>query len=357
VPTAVSRSSRYGQAVGIDLGTTNRGLRSGGGEPVVIPMRGRRTTPSCRVRQVGETRRRVAKRQAITNPDPPSGRSSAHRDRRGPSTSTARTTRPRRSRRASWASSSGMPRFLGDTVSQAVITSRLLRRRPADATKEAGPSPARVLRIINEPTAAALPTARQEGADQTVLCSTSAAAPSTSRSRIGDGVFRVKSRPQLQLAATTGQRIIDWLVKTFKDTEGVDLSTDKMPPNACRAAEKAKIELSSLQRPDQPAVITATSEGPSTSTSSCRGKFNELTSDLSTPARALRPGHRRLGPEQVDIDHVVLVGGSTRSPRPGAVQQMTARRPTRASTRQVVASVPPSRRVLKARSKTSSSST
>jgi molecular chaperone DnaK len=142
---------------------------------------------------------------------------------------------------------------------------------------------------------------------------------------IGDGVFEVKStsgNPKLG-GDDWDQRIIDWLVKTFKDTEGVDLSTDKMATQRLQeAAEKAKIELSSVQETQiNLPFITATSEGPKhLDVKLTRAKFNELTADLVEACKG--PFDQAIadsGLTKSDIDHVILVGGSTRIP---AVQEL-----------------------------------
>ena len=199
--------------------------------------------------------------------------------------------------------------FLGDTVNQAVITvPAYFDDAQRTATKEAGAiAGLEVLRIINEPTAAALAYGLdKEGADQTVLVfDLGGGTFDVSLLEIGDGVFEVKStsgNPKLG-GDDWDQRIIDWLVKTFKDTEGVDLSTDKMATQRLQeAAEKAKIELSSLQETQiNLPFITATSEGP---------KHLDVKLTRATVQRAhrrpgrrvqgpVRPGHRRLGADQV----------------------------------------------------------
>ena len=196
------------------------------------------------------------------------------------------------------------------------------------ATKEAGAiAGLEVLRIINEPTAAALAYGLdKEGADQTVLVfDLGGGTFDVSVLEIGDGVFEVKSTSgDSKLGGDDwDQRIIDWLVKTFKDTEGVDLSTDKMATQRLQeAAEKAKIELSSVQETQiNLPFITATSEGPKhLDVKLTRAKFNELTADLVE--RCKGPFDQAIadsGLSKSDIDHVVLVGGSTRIP---AVQEL-----------------------------------
>jgi molecular chaperone DnaK len=226
--------------------------------------------------------------------------------------------------------------FLGDTVTQAVITvPAYFDDAQRTATNEAGAiAGLEVLRIINEPTAAALAYGLdKEGADQTVLVfDLGGGTFDVSLLEIGDGVFEVKSTAgNSKLGGDDwDQRIIDWLVKTFKDTEGVDLSTDKMATQRLQeAAEKAKIELSSLQETQiNLPFITATSEGPKhLDVKLTRAKFNDLTSDLVEACKG--PFDQAVadsGLTKDDIDHVILVGGSTRIPAvQELVQQMTGK--------------------------------
>ena len=322
------------KAVGIDLGTTNSVVAVlEAGEPVVIPnAEGGRTTPSV----VGFAKSgevlvgEVAKRQAITNPDRTIRSVKRHmgtswtvdidgKDYTAQEISARILGKLKRDAEA----------FLGDTVTQAVITvPAYFDDAQRTATKEAGSiAGLEVLRIINEPTAAALAYGLdKEGADQTVLVfDLGGGTFDVSLLEIGDGVFEVKStsgNPKLG-GDDWDQRIIDWLVKTFKDTEGVDLSTDKMATQRLQeAAEKAKIELSSVQETQiNLPFITATSEGPKhLDVKLTRAKFNELTADLVEACKG--PFDQAIadsGLTKSDIDHVILVGGSTRIP---AVQDL-----------------------------------
>ena len=322
------------KAVGIDLGTTNSVVAVlEAGEPVVIPnAEGGRTTPSV----VGFAKSgevlvgEVAKRQAITNPDRTIRSVKRHmgtswtvdidgKDYTAQEISARILGKLKRDAEA----------FLGDTVPQAVITvPAYFDDAQRTATKEAGSiAGLEVLRIINEPTAAALAYGLdKEGADQTVLVfDLGGGTFDVSLLEIGDGVFEVKStsgNPKLG-GDDWDQRIIDWLVKTFKDTEGVDLSTDKMATQRLQeAAEKAKIELSSVQETQiNLPFITATSEGPKhLDVKLTRAKFNELTADLVEACKG--PFDQAIadsGLTKSDIDHVILVGGSTRIP---AVQEL-----------------------------------
>ena len=322
------------KAVGIDLGTTNSVVAVlEAGEPVVIPnAEGGRTTPSV----VGFAKSgevlvgEVAKRQAITNPD-----RTIRSVKRHMGTSWAVDidgkdyTAQEISARILGKLKRDAEAFLGDTVTQAVITvPAYFDDAQRTATKEAGSiAGLEVLRIINEPTAAALAYGLdKEGADQTVLVfDLGGGTFDVSLLEIGDGVFEVKStsgNPKLG-GDDWDQRIIDWLVKTFKDTEGVDLSADKMATQRLQeAAEKAKIELSSVQETQiNLPFITATSEGPKhLDVKLARAKFNELTADLVEACKG--PFDQAIadsGLTKSDIDHVILVGGSTRIP---AVQEL-----------------------------------
>ncbi|MGH9302088.1 MAG: molecular chaperone DnaK, partial [Acidimicrobiales bacterium] len=179
-----------------------------------------------------------------------------------------------------------------------------------------------VLRIINEPTAAALAYGLdKEGAEQTVLVfDLGGGTFDVSVLDIADGVFEVKSTAgNTHLGGDDwDQRIIDWLVKTFKDTEGVDLSNDKMALQRLKeAAEKAKVELSSVQdtQVNLP-FITATSDGPKhLDLKLTRAKFTELTADLVEACKGpFEQAIKDAGLSTDQIDHIIMVGGSTRMP-------------------------------------------
>jgi molecular chaperone DnaK len=322
------------KAVGIDLGTTNSVVSVlEAGEPVVIPnAEGGRTTPSV----VGFAKSgevlvgEVAKRQAITNPDRTIRSVKRHM---GTSWTVDIDGKAYTAQEISARILSKLKRdaesFLGDSVNQAVITvPAYFDDAQRTATKEAGTvAGLEVLRIINEPTAAALAYGLdKEGADQTVLVfDLGGGTFDVSVMEIGDGVFEVKSTSgNTHLGGDDwDQRIIDWLVKSFKDTEGVDLAADKMATQRLQeAAEKAKIELSSLQETQiNLPFITATSEGPKhLDLKLSRATFNELTSDLVDSCKGpFEQAISDAGLSTTDIDHVVLVGGSTRIP---AVQEL-----------------------------------
>jgi molecular chaperone DnaK len=329
------------KAVGIDLGTTNSVVAVlEAGEPVVIPnAEGGRTTPSV----VGFAKSgevlvgEVAKRQAITNPDRTIRSVKRHMGTGWTVDIDGKDFTPQEiSARILGKLKRDAEAFLGDTVTQAVITvPAYFDDAQRTATKEAGTiAGLEVLRIINEPTAAALAYGLdKEGADQTVLVfDLGGGTFDVSVLEIGDGVFEVKSTAgNSKLGGDDwDQRIIDWLVKTFKDTEGVDLSNDKMATQRLQeAAEKAKIELSSLQETQiNLPFITATSEGPKhLDVKLTRANFNELTADLVDQCKG--PFEQAIGDSGLsksDIDHVVLVGGSTRIPAvQELVQQMTGK--------------------------------
>ena len=322
------------KAVGIDLGTTNSVVSVlEAGEPVVIPnAEGGRTTPSV----VGFAKSgevlvgEVAKRQAITNPDRTIRSVKRHM---GTSWTVDIDGKAYTAQEISARILSKLKRdaesFLGDSVNQAVITvPAYFDDAQRTATKEAGTvAGLEVLRIINEPTAAALAYGLdKEGADQTVLVfDLGGGTFDVSVMEIGDGVFEVKSTSgNTHLGGDDwDQRIIDWLVKSFKDTEGVDLAADKMATQRLQeAAEKAKIELSSLQETQiNLPFITATSEGPKhLDLKLTRAKFNEITADLVDACKGpFEQAISDAGLTKSDIDHVVLVGGSTRIP---AVQEL-----------------------------------
>jgi molecular chaperone DnaK len=322
------------KAVGIDLGTTNSVVSVlEAGDPVVIPnAEGSRTTPSVvGFSKTGEVLvGEVAKRQAITNPD---RTLRSVKRQMGTSWSVEIDGKKYNAQEISARILQKLKRdaesYLGDTVSQAVITvPAYFDDAQRTATKEAGQiAGLEVLRIINEPTAAALAYGLdKESKEQTVLVfDLGGGTFDVSILEIGEGVFEVK--------ATSGnthlggddwdQRIIDWLVTEFKNTEGVDLSNDKMALQRLKeAAEKAKIELSSVQETQiNLPFITATSEGPKhLDVKLTRAKFNELTHDLVDACKGpFEQAISDAGLSKSDIDHVVLVGGSTRMP---AIQEL-----------------------------------
>ncbi|HKY65794.1 MAG TPA: molecular chaperone DnaK, partial [Acidimicrobiales bacterium] len=317
------------KAVGIDLGTTNSVVAVlEAGDPVVIPnAEGSRTTPSVvAFSKGGEVLMgEVAKRQAITNPDRTIRSVKRHM---GTSWKIDIDGKAYNSQEISARTLQKLKRdaeaYLGDTVTQAVITvPAYFDDAQRTATKEAGQiAGLEVLRIINEPTAAALAYGLdKEGDDQTVLVfDLGGGTFDVSILEIGDGVFEVKAtHGDTQLGGDDwDQRIIDWLVGQFKSAHGVDLSSDNMALQRLKeAAEKAKIELSQVQQTQiNLPFITATSEGPlHLDESLSRARFQELTADLIERCRSpFEQAIKDAGMSKEALDHVILVGGSTRMP-------------------------------------------
>jgi molecular chaperone DnaK len=331
------------KAVGIDLGTTNSVVAVlEAGDPVVIPnAEGSRTTPSVVAFAkngevlVGE----VAKRQAITNPDRTIRSVKRHV---GTNWTIDIDGKPYTSQEISARTLMKLKRdaeaYLGDTVTQAVITvPAYFDDAQRTATKEAGQiAGLEVLRIINEPTAAALAYGLdKEGTDQTILVfDLGGGTFDVSVLEIGDGVFEVKStHGDTHLGGDDwDQRVIDWLVDSFKTAHGVDLSEDNMAVQRLKeAAEKAKIELSQVQQTQiNLPFITATPDGPlHLDEQLTRAKFQELTSDLLDRCKGpFEQAIKDAGLTKGDIEHVVLVGGSTRMPAVAElVKEMTGNDP------------------------------
>jgi molecular chaperone DnaK len=317
------------KAVGIDLGTTNSVVAVlEAGDPVVIPnAEGSRTTPSVvAFSKGGEVLMgEVAKRQAITNPDRTIRSVKRHM---GTSWKIDIDGKAYNAQEISARTLQKLKRdaeaYLGDTVTQAVITvPAYFDDAQRTATKEAGQiAGLEVLRIINEPTAAALAYGLdKEGEDQTVLVfDLGGGTFDVSILEIGDGVFEVKAtHGDTHLGGDDwDQRIIDWLVSQFKSAHGVDLGSDNMALQRLKeAAEKAKIELSQVQQTQiNLPFITATSEGPlHLDESLSRAKFQELTADLIERCRSpFEQAIKDAGLSREQLDHVILVGGSTRMP-------------------------------------------
>jgi len=316
------------RAVGIDLGTTNSVVAVlEGGEPTVIAnAEGSRTTPSVVAFAkngevlVGE----VAKRQAVTNVD--------------------RTIRSvKRQMGTDWTVKIDDKKFtaqqisafvlqklkrdaesyLGETITDAVITTpAYFNDAQRQATKEAGQiAGLNVLRIINEPTSAALAYHLEKDNDATILVfDLGGGTFDVSLLEVGEGVVEVK--------ATSGdnhlggddwdQRIVDWLVQDFKNGYGIDLSKDKMALQRLReSAEKAKIELSGSQETQiNLPYITHSEQGPlHLDTKLTRAEFQRMTSDLLDRTKSpFKQVIKDAGVKLSDIQHVVLVGGSTRMP-------------------------------------------
>ena len=322
-----------GKIIGIDLGTTNSCVAvMEGGEPVVIPnSEGNRTTPSVVAfskdgeRLVGQ----IAKRQAVTNPDHTiisikrkmgtAEKVKIDDDSFTPQEISAMILQKLKTDAES---------YLGQKVTQAVITvPAYFNDSQRQATKDAGKiAGLDVLRIINEPTAAALAFGMDKAEDQKIMVyDLGGGTFDVSILDIGDGVFEV--------LATNGnthlggddfdQRVIDYLVSEFKKSDGIDLSTDKMAMQRLKeAAEKAKIELSQMQQTQiNLPFITADANGPKhLNVTLTRAKFEELIHDLVESTRT--PVENALKDAKItanDIGKVLLVGGSTRVP---CVQEM-----------------------------------
>ena len=322
------------RAVGIDLGTTNSVVSvMEGGEPTVIPnAEGARTTPSVVAFAkngevlVGE----VAKRQAVTNPD-----RTFRSIKRYMGTDWSRDVdgKPYRPQEISARVLQKLKRdaesYLGEPISEAVITvPAYFNDSQRQATKEAGQvAGLEVLRIINEPTAAALAYGLDKAdKHQTILVfDLGGGTFDVSLLEIGDGVVEVKSTAgDTHLGGDDwDQRVIDHLVTTFKNQQGIDLSKDKMAMQRLReAAEKAKIELSGQQTTSvNLPYITAGAEGPlHLEVDLSRAEFQRMTSDLLDRCKGpFNQAIKDAGIEISGIDQVVLVGGSTRMP---AVQEL-----------------------------------
>jgi molecular chaperone DnaK len=330
------------KAVGIDLGTTNSVVSVlEAGEPTVIPnAEGQRTTPSVvAFSKTGEVLvGEVAKRQAITNPD-----RTVRSVKREMGTSWGididgkKYTAQEISARILQKLKRDAEAYLGDTVSQAVVTvPAYFDDAQRQATKEAGQiAGLEVLRIINEPTAAALAYGMDKEHDQTILVfDLGGGTFDVSVLDIGEGVFEVKSTAgNTHLGGDDwDQRVIDWLVTEFKNAHGIDLSKDKMALQRLKeAAEKAKIELSAVQETTiNLPFITATQEGPlHLEQKLTRSKFQEMTADLLDACKGpFEQAIRDSGLDKSAIHHVILVGGSTRMPAVQAmVTEMTGKEP------------------------------
>jgi len=332
------------RAVGIDLGTTNSVVSVlEGGEPTVIAnAEGSRTTPSIVAFArngevlVGE----VAKRQAVTNPD-----RTIRSVKREMGTNWSididgkKYTPQEISARVLMKLKRDAEAYLGETITDAVITvPAYFNDAQRQATKEAGDIAGfNVLRIVNEPTAAALAYGLDKGTkEQTVLVfDLGGGTFDVSLLEIGEGVIEVK--------ATSGdnhlggddwdERVIDHLVKTFRGQYGVDLSKDKMAMQRLReAAEKAKIELSAATTTsiNLPYITGGGESGPlHLDVALSRSEFQRMTQDLLDRCKGpFEQAIKDAGVKLADIDHVILVGGSTRMPAVSdVVKQLTGKEP------------------------------
>ncbi|QFR01300.1 molecular chaperone DnaK [Streptomyces phaeolivaceus] len=336
-----------GRAVGVDLGTTNSvvAVLEGGEPTVVVNAEGQRTTPSVVAFAkngevlVGE----VAKRQAVTNVERTARSVKRHMGDGGwrfPEQGAVDGTRYRPqelSARVLQKLKRDAESYLGEDVTDAVITvPAYFDDAQRQATKEAGEiAGLKVLRIINEPTAAALAYGLDRGEEQTVLVfDLGGGTFDVSLLEIGDGVIEVKAtNGDTRLGGDDwDQRVVEYLVKRFQGKYGVDLGNDKMALQRLReGAEKAKIELSSSSETSiNLPYITASSEGPlHLEEKLTRAQFQELTADLLDRCRT--PFHQAVKDAKVKvaaIDRVVLVGGSTRMPAvTDLVRELTGKDP------------------------------
>ena len=343
------------KVIGIDLGTTNSvvAVMEGGEAAVVVNQEGARTTPSV----VGVTKDgerlvgQVAKRQAVTNPENTIFSIKRFMGRKHGEVSQETSRVPYSVVKAdngdAWVEVRGKKYsppeisamilqklkaaaedYLGEKVTDAVVTvPAYFNDAQRQATKDAGKiAGLNVLRIVNEPTAAALAYGLDKKGDETIaVYDFGGGTFDISVLEVGDGVVEVK--------ATNGdthlggddldQRVIDWMVAEFKKTDGVDLGKDRMALQRLKeAAEKAKIELSTTLETDiNLPFITADATGPKhLQMKLSRAKFEQLVDDLLQ--RSMEPVKKALadaGVQPSDIDEVVLVGGSTRVPK---IQQL-----------------------------------
>ncbi|MDQ0090306.1 molecular chaperone DnaK [Paenibacillus anaericanus] len=330
------------KVIGIDLGTTNSCVAvMEGGEAVVIPNpEGARTTPSIvgfkkdGERVVGET----AKRQAITNPDRTISSIKRHIGTNHKETVDGKDYTPQEiSAIILQKLKADAEAYLGQTVSQAVITvPAYFNDSQRQATKDAGKiAGLEVLRIVNEPTAAALAYGLEKSEDQTILVyDLGGGTFDVSILELGDGFFEVK--------ATSGdnklggddfdQVVMDYLVAEFKKDQGIDLSKDKAAVQRLKdAAEKAKKELSGVLTTtiSLPFITVADGVPQHLEINLTRAKFDELTAGLVE--RTLGPTRQALsdsGLTPAEIDRIVLVGGSTRIPAvQDAIKKLTGKDP------------------------------
>jgi molecular chaperone DnaK len=316
------------KVIGIDLGTTNSCVAVlEGGEPAVIPnSEGGRTTPSIVAfsktgeRLVGQ----VAKRQAITNPE----RTITSIKRKMGTRETIKIddrdyTPPEISAMILQKLKADAEEYLGEKINEAVITvPAYFDDSQRQATKDAGKiAGLEVLRIINEPTAAALAYGLDKEEEQTILVfDLGGGTFDVSVLEIGGGVFEVKSTSgNTHLGGDDwDQRVIDWMADDFKAKTGIDLRNDKMALQRLKeAAEKAKMELSTTTTTNiNLPFITATAEGPQhLDMTLSRADFNKMTGDLVD--KCVGPFKQAItdsGLDVKDIQHVIMVGGATRMP-------------------------------------------
>ena len=321
------------KVIGIDLGTTNSVVSvMEGGEPTVITNpEGSRLTPSV----VGFTKDgerlvgQLAKRQSVSNPDRTISSIKRHMGEKDYKVSIDGKdyTPPEVSAMILQKLKADAEAYLGETVTQAVVTvPAYFNDSQRQATKDAGKiAGLDVLRIINEPTAAALAYGMDKGEEHTILVfDLGGGTFDVSILELGDGVFEVKAtNGDTHLGGDDFDKcIMDWMVEEFKKENGIDLSADKMSAQRLiEAAEKAKIELSSMVSTNiNLPFITADASGPKhLDLTLTRAKFDELTATLVE--RTMEPTRKAMADAELsgsDIDKIILVGGSSRIP---AVQE------------------------------------
>lgn len=332
------------KVIGIDLGTTNSAVAVlEGGEPKIIPNpEGNRTTPSVVAFKEDETQvGEVAKRQVVTNPNSVSSIKRHIGDDNYTVEIKGETYKPQQiSAMILQHLKSYAEDYLGEKVDHAVITvPAYFNDSQRQATKDAGKiAGLEVDRIVNEPTAAALAYGldKQDQDEQILVFDLGGGTFDVSILELGDGVFEVLSTSgDNKLGGDDfDQRIVDYMVKDFKDQNSIDLSTDKMAMQRLKdAAEKAKKDLSGVTSTEiSLPFISAGESGPlHYETSLSRAKFNELTKDLIE--RTTKPVKQALsdaGLSNTDINQVILVGGSTRIPAVvDHVKELTGKEPNR----------------------------
>ena len=332
------------KAVGIDLGTTNSVIAVlEGGEPTVIPnAEGARTTPSVVAFKDGDVLvGEVAKRQSITNPDNTIRSVKRHMGTDWSQDADGKTyTAQEVSARILMKLKRDAEAYLGIEVTSAVVTvPAYFNDAQRQATKEAGQiAGLEVLRIVNEPTAAALAYGLdKEATDQTILVyDLGGGTFDVSVLEIGDGVFEVKSTSgDTKLGGDDwDDAIIGWLVIEFKNETGVDLAADNMAGQRLKeAAEKAKIELSTVPETEiNIPFVTATAEGPlHLQKKLSRSDLQKMTEHLVERTKGpFKQAIKDAAVKMSDIDHIVLVGGSTRMPAiQDLVKELTGKDPHR----------------------------
>ena len=333
------------KVIGIDLGTTNSvvSVMEGGEAVVITNPEGSRITPSV----VGFTKDgqrlvgRLAKNQAVSNPDRTISSIKRHMGEANYHVTIdgKNYTPPEISAMILQKLKSDAEAYLGETVTQAVITvPAYFNDSQRQATKDAGKiAGLEVLRIINEPTAAALAYGLDKDQDETVLVfDLGGGTFDVSILELSEGVFEVKATNGDTMLGGDDfdKKIMDWMVEEFKKENGIDLSQDKMSAQRLiEAAEKAKIELSSMSQTNiNLPFITADATGPKhLDLTLSRAKFDELTADLVE--RTMVPTRKAMedaGLSSNEIDKIILVGGSTRIPAvQDAIRKILGKEPSK----------------------------